>query len=129
MAIETDEPELVPDGPWFQWHFDRWQVPPGAREVARNEAASQGFVLRRNLAVQFHPELDSAMLRGWLDNGGSAVMARLGLDEAAIVAQTAALEDDSRARALRLVDAFIERFVDRQKIARPSEGSEAKNTF
>ena len=48
-SIWTQEPELVGPGPWFQWHYDRWQVPPGARELARNSMASQAFVLRRNL--------------------------------------------------------------------------------
>ena len=68
--VRSDDDALVPSGPWFQWHYDRWELPPDAHEVARNAAASQAFVLRRNLAVQFHPELTSTMLAGWLGNGG-----------------------------------------------------------
>ena len=26
----TTDPELVPEGPWFQWHFDNFTTPPGA---------------------------------------------------------------------------------------------------
>ena len=54
----SEQPDLVGGGPWFQWHYDRWQVPPGATEIARNPVASQAFVINRSLAVQFHPELD-----------------------------------------------------------------------
>ncbi|WP_412457973.1 type 1 glutamine amidotransferase [Mycolicibacterium mucogenicum] len=57
-GLTSDRPDLVPEGPWYQWHFDRWTMPPTAVGIARNANASQAFQLRRNLAVQFHPELD-----------------------------------------------------------------------
>ena len=59
-----------------------------AHEVARNAAASQAFVLRRNLAVQFHPELTSTMLAGWLGNGGSEKAASAGLDPEKLLTAT-----------------------------------------
>lgn len=111
VAIESDEPELVPVGPWFQWHFDRWQVPVEAREIARNGAASQAFVLRRNLAVQFHPELTSGMLLGWLGNGGAEQLRGSGVDPDEIYAATLVEEPAAVARARALVDAFLDRFV------------------
>ena len=52
---QTDQPEVMPGGPWFQWHFDRWTLPPGATEIARTANSSQAFVLGRALALQFHP--------------------------------------------------------------------------
>lgn len=109
VDIATDDPGLVPAGPWFQWHYDRWLLPPGATELARNPAASQAFVLRRNLAVQFHPELTVDMLTGWIDNGGHQALHRFGLDADAMVAQTRAAQDDSRRRAHLLVDGFLDR--------------------
>jgi GMP synthase-like glutamine amidotransferase len=54
--IWSEEPDLVSNGPWFQFHYDRWTVPATALEVARNSAASQAFTHARNLGVQFHPE-------------------------------------------------------------------------
>jgi GMP synthase-like glutamine amidotransferase len=108
-VVHSDDEELVHSGPWFQWHYDRWTVPPGAREVARNAAASQAFVLDRNLAVQFHPELTVAMLEGWFDNGGRDKAARQGLDPAVLLAHTHRLEDAARSRADALVDGFLER--------------------
>ncbi len=109
FEIDSDDHELVPVGPWFQWHSDRWTLPPGAHEVARNAAASQAFVLRRNLAVQFHPELTAAMLHGWLDNGGAEQAEAKGHDPAELMAETIAQEPAARARAEALVDAFLDR--------------------
>lgn len=108
-AIWTQEPDLVGPGPWFQFHYDRWQVPPGAREIARNSLASQAFVLRRNLAVQFHPELTAAALRGWLDLGGRAKVEEDGQDPDILFQHTLAEGEDAAARAHALVDAFLDR--------------------
>src|SRR5690606_13123977 len=91
-VVHTDDPSLVPSGPWMQWHSDRWEVPPGAREIARNAAASQAFVLRRNLALQFHPEIDAAGLKGWLELGGADDARRRGLDPDRLLAHTRAEE-------------------------------------
>lgn len=108
-VLHTDDPELVPAGPWMQWHSDRWEPPPNAREIARNTAASQAFVLRRNLALQFHPEITAAGLRGWLDLGGTEQARRRGLDPDRLMAHTRAEEAPARRRAHRLVDAFLDR--------------------
>lgn len=107
--VWSDEPDVVPGGPWFQWHLDRWTLPPEARELASNPAASQAFVVRRNLAVQFHPELTGAMLAGWLGNGGAASAAAMGADVEALRAETAVREEDARRRSHRLVDGFLDR--------------------
>lgn len=109
VDIETDDPSLVGPGPWFQWHSDRFHVPPEARELARNEVTSQAFVLRRNLALQFHPEIDPGMLKGWLDNGGREEALGQGHDPDAMVAQTEATVDAAAERAAALVDAFLDR--------------------
>ncbi len=114
VQIATDRDELVPPGPWFQWHFDRWQLPAEATEIARNEAASQAFVLRRSLAVQFHPELTPAMLHGWLDNGGRRQVEALGIDVAGLVTATTREASAAEARTHALVDAFVDRFVPRR---------------
>lgn len=109
VRVDTDEPDLVAPGPWFQWHGDCWRLPSGAREIARNAAASQAYVLRRNLAVQFHPELTSAMLRGWLDNGGAREVIARGLDTEELHASAVREDPAARRRAFDLVDAFLDR--------------------
>ncbi len=105
--VDSDDEALVPSGPWFQWHYDRWELPRDAHEIARNVAASQAFALRSNLAVQFHPELTSSMLAGWLGNGGSDKAASAGLDPEELLTETRQQEEAARVRAHRLVDGFL----------------------
>ena len=63
--IETDEPELVPPGPWLEWHYERFTTPPGATEIARTAAATQAFRHGRHLGVQFHPESTVEIVERW----------------------------------------------------------------
>jgi GMP synthase-like glutamine amidotransferase len=107
-AVYSDDEEIVPSGQWFEWHYDSWQPPPEAREIARNENASQAFVLRRNLAVQFHPELTSSGLAGWLGNGAAAAAVSFGLDPERLLSETRERETEAAARAARLVDGFLD---------------------
>ena len=111
--IWSDEPQIVAPGPWFQFHYDRWQVPPGATEIARTPMASQAFTLRRNLAVQFHPELTASTLAGWLANDGSQLVVADGQDPQVLLDFTAAEEERARLRAHELVDAFLDRVAGR----------------
>ena len=108
-AIHSDLPDLVAPGPWFQFHYDRWSVPDGATEVARNALASQAFVAGRSLAVQFHPELTAATLEGWLSEGGEEQVRRDGQDPGALMAHTRAEEPSAIVRTHALLDAFLER--------------------
>ena len=109
--IWSERQDLVPNGPWFQFHYDRWQLPPGAIELARNPVASQAFVYGNSLAVQFHPELNAAGLKGWLDWGGDAKVLQDGQDPDIMMAQTIAEEDAARERTYKLVDAFIDKIA------------------
>lgn len=106
--INSGDQELVPNGPWFQWHYDRFTVPPGGVEIARNARASQAYRIGRSLAVQFHPEVVAETLRGWLDEGGIAEAEKDGLDPVELLAGTAAEEAAAIARAHALVDAFLD---------------------
>ena len=66
-------------------------------------------MLGRNLAVQFHPELDEKILAGWLTNGGDDDARKLGIDPDTLLADTRRNTVDSRIRAHQLVDAFLAR--------------------
>jgi GMP synthase-like glutamine amidotransferase len=107
-SIWSERPDLVSNGPWFQFHYDRWQLPPGATEIARNPVASQAFLINNSMAVQFHPELNAAGLKGWLDWGGDKKVLEDGQDPIVMMRQTQAEEADARARTFALVDAFID---------------------
>jgi len=111
--VHSVDEDLVPGGPWFEWHFDRWTMPEGARELASNGAAPQAFALRRNLAVQFHPELTAASLLGWLENGGYAGARAAGFDPGLLLTETDRIAADAAARAARLVDGFLDRIASR----------------
>lgn len=105
--VLSDRPELVPGGPWFQWHFDRWTLPPGATEIARTPNASQAFVLGRTLALQFHPEVDADLLKVWLaaDRDGDVLAA--GLDHDELISRTTELAADTAPRIRALVRGFL----------------------
>ncbi len=107
--LDTDDPALVPRGPWFQWHFDRWTLPPDAAEVSRNPQASQAFVLGTSLALQFHPELDRALLLRWLADDRDGDVAKLGVDERELLTRTDELQVDAARRVHQLVRGFIAR--------------------
>ncbi len=107
-TVRTDDPDLVAEGPWFQFHYDRWQLPPGAVEIARNHVASQAFRLGRSLAVQFHPEMTPPCLQLWLDNGGDAEVRSVGLSATTLLEETRREGLSAQQRARRLVDAFLD---------------------
>ena len=105
--IHSKEPNLISIGPWFQFHYDRWQLPPGAKELAVSPIASQAFSYRKSLALQFHPELDREVLEGWLIWDGREELIEDGQNPDVVLEQTIALEDLSRKRAFELVDNFL----------------------
>jgi GMP synthase-like glutamine amidotransferase len=105
--IRSLEPELVSNGPWFQFHFDRFTVPPGARTVAENPAAPQAFVVGKTLGVQFHPELNAETLTEWFAWGGAGKVSEAGLDPEIMLQQTRDEESAAEKRTYDLVDAFL----------------------
>jgi GMP synthase-like glutamine amidotransferase len=116
VAIESDDESLVPAGEWFQWHYDRWDLPEAATELARNASSSQAFILGRNLAVQFHPEMSSAILASWIATGGADDITKLGMKVDELVRQTAERDASNRERAHKLVDLFLDRVAARSEV-------------
>ncbi len=105
--IDSADLDLMPAGPWLQFHGDRCVPPADATILASNDVGVQAFTIGRHLAVQFHPEVDGAQLSGWLDAGGRQEAARAGCDPDRFLAQTAAQEPAARARAHALVGTAI----------------------
>jgi len=105
--VRSSEVSLVPDGPWFQWHFDRFTLPPGAVEVARNDRATQAFVKGRALGLQFHPEVDMDLVEGWIAADSTDDIAALGLRPDDLRARTAREVDDATRRLRLLVRGFL----------------------
>lgn len=104
-VVDSLSPELIPPGPWLEFHGDQCHLPGQARLLAHNHAGAQAFSVGRHLGVQFHPEVDGAQLRLWLDAGGRGEVERAGQDPDRLVAETIAQEAAARERAARLVAA------------------------
>ena len=103
FTVDSADEDAVPAGPWLEFHGDRCVLPAHATVLARNDAAVQAFRIGPHLAVQFHPEVDGALLKRWLDAHTDAETRQLGIDPDQFLADTIREEPASRARADRLV--------------------------
>ena len=105
-CVASDEPALIDAGPWLQWHYDRFTLPPEVPVLARTAAANQAFAYGRALGVQFHPEVNEAVLESWLTVDNSEQLAAAGIDATALIDQSRSLADGASARAHGLVRRF-----------------------
>src|SRR5262249_57974374 len=44
LPVRSKDPALVPEGPWFQWHFDTFDLPAAATVVADSPVGPQAFL-------------------------------------------------------------------------------------
>lgn len=111
VHVETTDPELVPEGPWLEYHTDVCVPPPEVRVIASTPAAPQAFVLPDQpgvLAVQFHPEVRPALFAEWVRRWPGVAEAA-GVDAADLLAETERRAPESRVAAHQLVDVYLER--------------------
>ena len=107
--IRTDDPELVPAGPWLEWHYERFTTPPCATELARTPEASQAFTLGPHLGVQFHPEATVDIVAGWASTDAER-LATLGIEDGAtLLTSSHERRTAARAAAFQLFDEFLAR--------------------
>jgi GMP synthase-like glutamine amidotransferase len=117
FEIESNDKSLIPTGPWFEYHWDRWQTPKGATEIAKTEIANQAFVMGRTLALQFHPEIDLEVLDAWLAmEGGCAEVESAGVNVEQLRQETQQMQPAAEKRAFELVDTFLRRVANSQVI-------------
>ena len=65
--VRTASPlPAMPEGPWLSWHYDAFDLPAGAAELAANEVSVQGFSLGPHTGVQFHPEATRPIAESWV---------------------------------------------------------------
>ena len=108
LAVTAQDGALIEPGPWLQWHYDTFTVPPGGRLLAESPAGPQAFTIGRSLGVQFHPEVTPEIVAKWVEGGGEA-LAREGIDRERLLAETHEWDAENRRRAWRLLDVFAER--------------------
>jgi len=108
LPVRTRDPELVPEGPWFQWHFDTFTAPEGATVLAETDLGPQAYVIGHSLGVQFHPEVTPAIMEDWvrvyrheLDGDG--------VDPDALLQETYDRAESAHASSRRLLDTYLER--------------------
>jgi len=106
--VRSRDPELVPEGPWFQWHFDTFTAPPGATVLAESAIGPQAYVAGRNLGVQFHPEVTPQIMEDWVRIYRHELDAD-GVDPDALLAETYERAAAARASSRRLLDTYLER--------------------
>jgi GMP synthase-like glutamine amidotransferase len=116
MAVESLVPEIVPPGPWLQWHADRFTVPSGAELLAHSPVSPQAFRLGPHLGVQFHPEVTPAVVADWVAHYPESIV-RAGADAATVLDGSARHAADARARAWALFDAFLARARSQDRMA------------
>jgi GMP synthase-like glutamine amidotransferase len=118
LPVRSHDPEIVPEGPWFQWHFDSFTLPEGASLIAETDVGPQAFSAGRSLGLQFHPEVTVDIMDEWvrvyrheLDGDG--------VDPDALLEETKRRAAASRKMALQLMDGFLERIA---KASPPDRG-------
>ena len=106
MPVRTEDPDLVAEGPWFNWHFDTFTLPPGAKLIAESDVAPQAYVIGRSLGLQFHPEVTPDIMESWV----KAYRHELdgdGVDPDALLEETHRLAPEVRRRSERLLNRFV----------------------
>lgn len=106
FEVQSTRPDLIPPGPWMEWHVDAITPPVGAEIIATTPTCVQAYVVDKHLAVQFHPEVTDNEIRQWAE-GDSATLVRLGLNGVALVAETRDRVPDARKHAYQLFDDFL----------------------
>jgi GMP synthase-like glutamine amidotransferase len=108
-AVNSADPAVVPEGPWLQWHFDAFTLPPGADELARSDAGVQAFAHERHLGVQFHPESTIEIVRQWAQAQQERLLA-LGIEDGEGMLERGPHHAEAAvSAAFDLFDAFWER--------------------
>ena len=106
-------PKSLTEGPWMQWHYDAFSVPPGATVLAQSPAGPQAMVCGRALGLQFHPEATESIVRGWSSGSGNDELNDLGLSATEILGTTRANLDDAARRCDDLVEWFLAEVAQR----------------
>lgn len=103
MAVDE-----VWSGPWFRWHGDSFELPQGARTLAMAGPVPQAFQHGKAVAVQFHPEIDLAIVEAWVEEGLHDLI-RDGVDLEQFLSETKSSADRVHERLAELMDDVVRR--------------------
>jgi GMP synthase-like glutamine amidotransferase len=108
LPVRSRDPSMIPEGPWFQWHFDTFTLPSGAQLLADSPAGPQAYTIGRSLGLQFHPEVTPQIMDSWVV-AYRHELDHEGVDPDQLLEDTYRRADDTRAAAWRMFDGFLNR--------------------
>ena len=114
LDIELTEPGAADpavsaiDGPVVVWHHDTFDLPPGAKLLARTADYPHAFRVGSGLGVQFHPEVTAEMWEGWVAAAGSEELREAGIDPEAFAETLRADADRLRSQAVAFFRTWLE---------------------
>jgi GMP synthase-like glutamine amidotransferase len=108
--VHSYDLEMVSEGPWFQWHFDTFDLPGQVQLVAENEVGPQAFIASQSMGVQFHPEVTPAIMEDWVSVYPHE-LDKEGVDPDGLLEETNAAAAQAETRSHALLDAFLARIV------------------
>jgi GMP synthase-like glutamine amidotransferase len=109
QMVQSDDPDRVPEGPWLEWHYQRFTLPPGAQELARSAVGVQAFTSGPHLGTQFHPESTIEIVKHWA-NSDHERLESLGITDAEQQLEAGRTgAETARTNAFQLFDDFWER--------------------
>lgn len=120
-TIDTEAPDLITAGPWPFWHEDRFDLPPGARLISGSQTEVTAFADGTSVGLQFHPEADSAVVRGWVDEGRGKLRS-YGVDEAELESEIDRYGPAASGLAFDLFDRIAAMWSDVRMSREPSLG-------
>ena len=96
----------------IRFHRDTFDLPPDATLLASAGGFAQAFRVGSAVGVQPHPEVTSAILAGWLQDGDARQMAiDAGTDPDALVATFAAATAEVESTAAAVFDTWIDEVI------------------
>lgn len=104
----TDDGNPVGPGPWMEWHHDRFTAPPGSTVLATTQQATQLFTIGRTVGTQFHPEVDVAHLKAWLETAEDSYLSEYGQNRDDLLTAMQHNELRNTEQCHRLVDWFLD---------------------
>jgi len=103
--IESEDPSVIPEGPWAHHNYERFSVPERATLLARSPSGPGAFRLGPHLGLQFHPEATPAIVTAWAEE--DAKLADHGFDPAEIRAAGERHGPAAAAQAFELFDMWF----------------------
>jgi GMP synthase-like glutamine amidotransferase len=101
-------PLPIPDGPWLEWHHDRFTPPPHGELLASTPDAPQLFRQDHSVGTQFHPEINVDLVDEWLEGATDEYLASHGVTRDGIRESVAVHETANRVNCAALVDWFLD---------------------